>query len=406
MKVLIITPQFLPVLGGAERQAHALGRMLGARGHHVAVLTRRVRGLPPREEMDGVPVLRAIRPIDIGPLYGLTYLLAVAWFLSRHRRDWDVVHITHMYLDACAAVLTRRLHGLPIVVRPACAGLFGDLARLARFRAWPFYPGPNRIGVRVLVRTIARADAFIANSQEICQELGAAGFPPGRIVHIPNGVDLDCFRPDPTARSAEARRRLGLPPGLLVIYAGRLDPQKGLHTLIAAMRAPGAAMSEARLLLLGDGPQRAELERSVRQDGLGNRVMFRGAVEEVAPYLRAGDVFALPSLGEGMPNALLEAMASGLPCVASAVGGCRDAIAHGDTGFLVPPGDAAALQEALERLAQSAATRDRLGAAARQAAATRFSLVNMVERYEACYRAVLAGAPVAAPASDTVGGRR
>ncbi len=406
MKVLIITPQFLPILGGAERQAHALGRMLAARGHRVAVLTRRVRGLPPHEEMDGVPVLRAIRPIDIGPLYGVTYLLTVARFLASHRRDWDVVHITHMYLDACAAVLSRRLHGLPIVVRPACAGDFGDLARLARFRAWPVYPGPNQVGLRAIVRTIARADGFIANSQELCHELRAAGFPSGRIAHIPNGVDLDCFRPDPTARSAEARRRLGLPPGLLVVYAGRLDAQKGLHTLIAAMRAPGAAMSEARLVLLGDGPQRAELERSVLQDGLGNRVMFRGAVEEVAPYLRAGDVFVLPSLGEGMPNALLEAMASGLPCVATAVGGCRDAIAHGDTGLLVPPGDAAALREALERLARSAATRERLGEAARQVAATRFSLVSMVERYEAYYRAVLAGVSVAASASDPVGGRR
>ena len=405
MRVLIVTPQFLPVLGGAERQAHALGRMLFARGHQVAVLTRRMNGLPVAEVMDGVSVVRAIRPVEIGPLYGLTYILNVAWFLLRHRHDWDVVHITHMYLDVFAAVLTRRLHDLPIVVRPACAGYYGDLARLARFRAWPIYPGPDKIGLRLILRTIVRADAFIANSQELCEELRAAGFPAGRIARIPNGVDPDRFFPDPTARSATARRRLGLPPCLLLVYAGRLDVQKGLPILIDAMRSSRVAASDACLLLLGDGPQRAELERAVHRDGLADRVLFRGTVDDVSPYLRASDIFVFPSMGEGMPNALLEAMASGLPCVASAVGGCRDAIAHGKTGLLVPAGDASAFQGALETLVESSAMRERLGAAARQDAVSRFGLERMVDRYEACYRAVVAGHPVASISGENLSER-
>jgi len=405
MRVLIVTPQFLPVLGGAERQAHALGRMLGARGHKVAVLTRSVKGLPFREAMDGVSVVRGIRAIEVGPLYGLTYILSVARFLFWHRRDWDVVHITHIYLDAFAAVMTRRLHGFPIVVRPACAGFYGDLARLARFRAWPIYPGPNKTALRAIIRTIARADAFIANSHELCEELHASGFSAGRIAHIPNGVDLDRFRPDPTARSAEARRRLGLSPGLLLVYAGRLDLQKGLHTLIDAMHSSRVAASDARLLLLGDGPQRAELEHTVRHHGLATRVLFRGLVEDVAPYLCAGDIFAFPSMGEGMPNALLEAMASGLPCVASDIGGCRDVIVHGETGLLVPPGDAAALQEALETLLGAAAVRERLGAAARRDAVSRFGLERMVDRYEACYRSVVAGRAVASLSGENLSER-
>jgi glycosyltransferase involved in cell wall biosynthesis len=400
MNVLIVTPQFLPVLGGAERQAHALGRMLGARGHQVAVLTRRLSGLPRREVLGGVSVVRAIRPIECGPLYGLTYILSVGQFLLRHRREWDVVHITHMYLDAVAAILTRRGHGLPIVVRPACAGHFGDLARLARFRAWPLYPGPGKVGLRVLIRTIARADAFIANSRDVGEELVAAGCAGERIALIPNGVDLTRFHPDPAARAADGRRRLGLPDGPLVVFAGRLDPQKGLHTLVAAMRSPALAAAGAHALLLGTGPQRAELAQAVERDGLADRVLFRGVVEDVAPYLRASDIFAFPTLGEGMPNALLEAMATGLPCVTSAVGGCRDVIADGGTGLLVPAGDATAFQAALEALVQSAALRERLGAAARQAAVARFGLETMVDRYEACYRAVMAGAPVTATGSD------
>ena len=394
MRVLIVVPQFLPVLGGAERQAHALARHLGERGHAVAVLTRRVVGLPAREAIDGVSVARAIRALDVGPLYGVTYTLSAARFLLRHRREWDVVHVTHMYLDAYAAVTSRGLHGLPVVVRPACAGHYGDLARLGRFRAWPFYPGPGKIALRALIRTIARADAFIANSQEVRAELEAAGCPGGRIAVIPNGVDLTRFHPDPAARTAGGRRQLGLPDGPLVVFAGRLDPQKGLHTLLAALRAPALAAAGVHALLLGDGPQRADLAQAVAQDGLADRVLFRGVVEDVAPYLRTADVFAFPTLGEGMPNALLEAMATGLPCVASAVGGCRDVLTDGATGLLVPAGEAAAFQAALEALVASAALRTRLGAAARQAAVVRFGLARMVDRYEACYRAVLTGAPV------------
>jgi glycosyltransferase involved in cell wall biosynthesis len=405
MRVLIVTPQFLPVLGGAERQAHALGRMLGERGHRVVVLTRRMTGLPLREAMDGVSVVRAIWAIEAGPLYGLTYTLSAARFLLRHRSQWDVVHITHIYLDAFAAMLTRRWHGLPIVVRPACAGHYGDLARLARLRAWPLYPGPGKVALRALIRTVVRADAFIANSRELREELVAAGCPAGKVAHIPNGVDLNRFHPDPAARSAEGRRCLGLPEGPLMVFAGRLDPQKGLHTLMDAMRSPALAVSGARVVLLGDGPQRAELAEAVQRHGLSDRVLFRGVVEEVAPYLRASDIFAFPTMGEGMPNALLEAMATGLPCVASAVGGCRDVITNGETGLLVPPGDAAAFQEALEALIQSSGTRERLGAAARQDAVSRFGLERMVERYETCYRTVVAGHPVASISGENLSER-
>jgi glycosyltransferase involved in cell wall biosynthesis len=118
-----------------------------------------------------------------------------------------------------------------------------------------------------------------------------------------------------------------------------------------------------------------------------------------------GDIFVLPSIGEGMPNALLEAMASGLPCVASAVGGCLDAIAHGKTGLLVPPGDVFAFREALEMLIRSPEARERLGAAARRDAVSRFGLERMVDRYEVCYRAVVAGHPVASISGENLSER-
>jgi len=402
MRVCLVIPRFFPAVGGAERQAQALARRLLARGHHVAVLTRQLGGLPRHEVLDGVPVVRAIRTIDLGPLFGLTYVLSVARFLLAHRGEWDVIHVSFVYLDAFAAVLTRRLHRMPVIVRPACAGYYGDLARLTRFRVWPLLPFLDSLTIRIVVRTIVRADAFIANSTELHKELIGGGFPPGRIVQIANGVDLDHFFPDPTARLPEARRSLGLPTGLLLAFAGRLDPQKGLHTLVEALRLLAAGCQGARLLIMGDGPQRAELEQAVRGAGVSDRVLFRGLVADVAPYLRACDIFVFPSVGEGMPNALLEAMASGLPCVASAVGGCMDVITDGQTGLLTPPGDAAALQSALQQLIQSPEMRKRLGAAAHDSVASRFGLERMVERYEALFRAAGTGFPLPGGLADVL----
>ncbi len=394
MRILLVIPRFFPDVGGAQRQTEALARVLLACGHQVLVLTRQLGGLAPREVVGGVPVVRAIRTVDLGPLYGLTYILTVVRFLLAHRREWDVIHVTHAYLDAFAAVLTRRLHGLPVVVRPACAGYYGDLARMGRFRVWPLLPSLDGLTTRTVIRTIARADAFIANGTELRQELIGAGFPAERIVHIPNGVDLNHFHPAPVERSPEARRRLGLPAGPLLAFAGRLDPQKGLHTLLAAVQPLLAGEGETRLLLMGDGPQRSELEQTVQRAGLSTRVVFRGLVGDVAPYLRASDIFVFPTVGEGMPNALLEAMATGLPCVASAIGGCTDIVTDGETGLLVPPGDAAAFRSALEQLLQSPELRARLGTAARATVVHRFGLERMAERYENCLRTTLTGLSV------------
>ncbi|MBI3780860.1 MAG: glycosyltransferase family 4 protein [candidate division NC10 bacterium] len=382
----MVISRFFPEVGGAERQAHALARMLLARGHQVMVLTRQLGGLPKQEIVDGIPVIRAIRTVDLGPLFGLTYVISVARFLFAHRHDFDVIHVTHLYLDAFAAVLTRSLHGLPVVVRPACAGYYGDLARLRRFRVWPLLSGFDGLTISGVVRTIARADAFIGNSNELCEELIEAGFSAKRIMRIPNGVDLNHFSPDPAARSFEARRRLGLPPGLLMAFAGRLDPQKGLHALLEAVQPLLAGPQGARLLVMGDGPLRAELQLSARHVGLSDRILFLGLVKDVAPYLRACDIFVLPSVGEGMPNALLEAMATGLPCVASRIGGCIDIVTHGKDGLLVDPDNPVALREATCRLLASPELRARLGRAARESVGSRFSLERMTDQYEECFR--------------------
>jgi len=407
MRILFFIAQFHPIVGGAERQAHALARGLIRRGHELIVVTRRGPGWARQEIIGGVPTARELRPRGFGPLYGLTYMSCTARSLLG-RPGWpDVVHVSHIYLEAFVSVALQRWHQAPVVVRPACAGHYGDLARLQRFRAWPIYPGPKQASVRRFIRTVARADAFVANSQEVAAELIEAGFPNDRIRQIPNGVDIEHFQPrsDPSA----ARSALGLPDGPLLVFVGRLDPQKGLENLLTAVEPELKKRRNLHVLLLGDGPLRRALEIRVRQSDLQERVLFKGVVPDVCPYLQAADVFALPSVGEGMPNALLEAMAAGLPCVASRIGGCTDVVTDGKDGLLVPPDQPGPLGRAVGQLLDSLELRKGLGAAARQTVVRGFSLERMVAAYEACYGEVAcrrqegAGRPRAAAGPPSAG---
>ncbi len=408
MRILLVISQFHPIVGGAERQAQALARGLMERGHEVEVVTRRRAGLPAKESVDGIPVLRGIRTTSVGPLYTLTYVGSLSRLVLSPAHRADVIHVTNVYLDAVTAIWTRRWHASPVVVRPACAGYYGDLARLRRFRVWLIYPGPGGVAYRQLLRVAARADGFIANSEELREELVAAGMPADRVVRIPNGVDTVRFHPGPSGARAEARKQLGLPLGPLLVFAGRLDPQKNLEGLLDAVQPLLVRHPDLHVLLIGDGPLRGQLESRVAAGGLRHRVTLSGLVEDVAPYLRTADIFVLPSLGEGMPNALLEAMATGLPCIATRIGGCTDLIRDGESGVLVPAGNPGALGEAIGSLLASPEQRVRLGEAARQVAVTSFSLDRMLDAYEACYREAAArcagrGAAVRGPAPPVSG---
>jgi starch synthase (maltosyl-transferring) len=193
------------------------------------------------------------------------------------------------------------------------------------------------------------------------------GVEPGRCVVIPNGIDLAAADAALAIRRDEARRRFSLfPTDLAVVCVGRLHEEKGVNNLVGAFHALLQAQPTARLLLAGDGPARRLLETTVEALRLGPFVRFLGTLADPWPLLAAADVFALPSLWEGMPNALLEAMAARLPAVATAVGAVPEMVADGQEALLVPPGDAGALARALAQLAADPARRREMGAQARR----------------------------------------
>jgi glycosyltransferase involved in cell wall biosynthesis len=216
--------------------------------------------------------------------------------------------------------------------------------------------------------------------------LTTRGFRPEQIVHIYGSVDTERFQPHPERRPDPAG------PERVTVCVARLDYQKGVDVLLHAwarmMRAPAAwrAGLSPRLQLVGDGPLRSQLERLAAELGIADSVEFLGVRTDIVDLLQQSWGFVLPSRFEGMPNALLEAMACGLPCIATRVSGSEDIICDGVDGLLVEPEQPAALAEALHRIIEDPKLAQRLGAAGRAKVVRDYQLRHIVEQCVALYR--------------------
>jgi glycosyltransferase involved in cell wall biosynthesis len=374
VRVGYVVSFFHPFASGAERQALAQGSELVRRGHSVHVITRSVPGYPiDDEEYRGIFIHRWIKTAARGPLFGLSFLTGVIAALRKLKSEIDIVHTHQALWEAVATGLARSwLGGKPTLVQPASAGYYGEAEELGRTRGAPW-----------LRRAILANTGFAAISTEIERQWRALGVPERRIVPMKSGVDTDLFRPGPSTVEA------GLPPRPRVIFTGRLHPQKNLPLLLEAWRHV-AARSSAHLILLGPGNDRQPLTELASSLGIAGRVQFLSAVDNPADYLRAADIFVLPSVAEGMSNSLLEAMATGLPCVVSGIGGNTDLIADGETGRLVSAATPEAWSMTLLELIADAALAQRLGAAARRHMESEFALGVVVDQYLDLYRRMIA----------------
>ena len=210
------------------------------------------------------------------------------------------------------------------------------------------------------------------------------GFRLDSMSSVPTGIDLDLFTP---CDKHSARARLGLPGSHYLGVLGTLRNWKGHTYLLDAFTALAPRFPEWRLLVIGDGPQRNNIERRVEELGLSQRVHMAGERNDVPLWLNALDVFVLPSYGEeGVPQAIMQAMACGLPVVSTTVGAIREAVIDQETGIIVPPRDSAALRDALARLFTDEALRERLGAAGFTRARKYFGIELMVDKMEAVFQ--------------------
>jgi glycosyltransferase involved in cell wall biosynthesis len=243
---------------------------------------------------------------------------------------------------------------------------------------------------RALASLTHRAVAVSASTRDFL--VRQRHVPAERVRLIWNGAPLDEFAPVGPERARAARRSLGLPVDAPVLGTiGRLSEQKGHRVLLEALPALARARDELRVVIVGDGDLLDPLRQKAAALGLAERVVFAGHRADVPDLLGAIDVLCLPSLYEGTPLALFEAMAAGKAIVATAVDGNAEVLEDGRTGLLVPARDPAALAQAVLRVLEAPTLRARLGAAARQASRD-YDIETTVRRLEALYDEVLAGA--------------
>jgi glycosyltransferase involved in cell wall biosynthesis len=232
-------------------------------------------------------------------------------------------------------------------------------------------------------------DRIVTTGEKLrAQVIGETGVEAARVVSIPTGIDLAVFRP---GDRAAARQALGLPAAATIVgIVATLRSWKGHRYLLGAVAA--MQRKDIEVVVVGDGPQREALESLAAQLGIAGRTRFAGNQAEVARWMQAFDLFCLPSYAnEGVPQALMQAMACGLPVVTTPVGSIAEIVSDGQTGMMVAPQDAASLRAVIERLLGDAALRSALGARAGAVARERFGEERMVERMVEVFREAARG---------------
>jgi glycosyltransferase involved in cell wall biosynthesis len=285
---------------------------------------------------------------------------------------------------------------MPTDVFAAALRVFPKRPRVLLSHLWLRDCTRPRVNQKLLRLTDFVGDAFVVNSAAAREEMiRRFGRPADRVFLCYNGVDTRVFHPRGRAR------RAGLEGARAVIgTVCALRPEKRLEVLVEAFARLSPARRGLALVIVGGGAERGRLEELARRLGVGGQCRFEPATGDVAPWLRSIDIYVLPSESESFPNSLVEAMACGCAVAASRVGGIPEMIEHGRNGLLVPPGDAAALAAALERLVESPGERANMAAAA-AGAGRRFSLERNLARTEEIYGALLEGRlPPALPSSD------
>jgi len=374
-RVLFCTLGYEPGrVGGAERQARLQAQELARRGWRVDVVTARDPGTP-SGRMDGLMIRRLPR-LNVRFLRTLTYApMLVAWLLGNVRR-YDVVHVHLANWQADLVIPICRLFHVPAYVKLAAGGPRGEIGRMRKVAWLTRYVG---------IRGATRAQA---TSNEIEADLKAIGVPGSRIVRIPNGLPPGVFVPPSAAQRKARRRELNLPGGKpLVLYCGRFARYKGVTDLIEAWDGSQAA-SSAVLVLVGvpaiDDPVEVDESPSIE---------VRPWTTEVAAYLQACDIYVHPSHADGMPNAVLEAMASGAAVIATRIAAIPEMLTDGVDGLLVASGSVEELRQAIDSLVADPALTARLSSAAALRAARDYPIEAVVDRIEVAYREMLATRP-------------
>lgn len=378
MNICVLTSLADLNAGGIANHALSIAKRLSKCGHRFTVVTRGNWRNRTEEEFDGIRVIRA-RFLPLYPLHVSFHGWFVRSLLKSLQNDLDLIHAHSPLIP----VPDEKLPIMTTVHTP----MRSEAKHIHGFRPYP-------IAARLQIRMVSRIEeklfqrsgriAVVANS--VRAELASYSVLPNKVDWVGTGVDQQVFIPPPETRQLSDS---------YVLYSGRLLERKGLISLLRAASLISKEAPGVKFLLLGDGPLKNYLEKEAERLHIQSRFLllghipFRARQQELIEFYQRAAIFVQPSLYEGLPATLLEAMACGKAVVATAVGGHPDAISHGSNGLLVPPNDPQALAKSLLALLQDGTMRKALGQAARNTIEERFTWDAVAQRTLQCYQKVV-----------------
>jgi len=423
LRICFVCLFFSPLVDGAGRRAEKQARQLQALGYDVTILTLRMRRAWDREgSLDNLSVIRIGGIFRSGgelriDKFGI-WVVGMAMFIAlwRLRRSYDIIHVFQFLPIAIVATLIGRFAHKPVLISVQSTGLDKQQLTRSKYRASPLADTltntdvlkhfPEDIGkelsdIELLSDTIVENPTIInimKKSNALYQILSSRGyaylishgFRKEQIVRISGSVDTEKFRPDPERKPDPSMSER------TIICVARLEYAKGVDVLLHAWGRMMHASAEWRahlkphLLLAGEGKLRSRIELLVAKLGIEDSVEILGLRADVVDLLQQSWGFVLPSRWEGMPNALLEAMACGLPCIATCVSGTEDVIQHGVNGILVKPERPDDMAQALRIIIEDSELACRLGREARTTMVQDYQLINIVEQCLEVYHRLFA----------------
>jgi L-malate glycosyltransferase len=379
LSILMFCAQFRPHIGGAERQAERLAMELSGLGYRVTILTpRRDADSPGIEQLNGVTIerfaltdLSRLFPLPGVAVLNIPYMLwQITRAMQRRLKHADIVHCHIASLETGCAALAGRMGKVPVLCKAATAASRSDLEEIRN-------TGPTGRLVEWLVRTSIQT--WVATTASVEEALVRAGIDAKRIVRIPNGVEVanqvNAVWPPRAIRS--------------FLYVGRVsrNTQRDFPTMIKAFDRIATTYPDVELAVVGGGDLWEETRKLAEGCAARDRIHLPG-FDQPEKWLSWADCLILPSRQEGMSNALLEAMAAGVPCIANDIPPNREVLDNGNAGVLVPVGDCDALVAAMQDMAENGAKSRRMGQMAKERAARYYSIKAVADRYARLYQSL------------------
>ncbi|MBI4689216.1 MAG: glycosyltransferase family 4 protein [Nitrospirae bacterium] len=391
LRVCIVSAVYHLSLGGLGRQAQLLSEKIHEKGVKIFVITRKMKGIPEQDYRKDIEIIRIWTPCanvsvleEVGIkslLISLFFSLGCAWNLFKKRNAYEIVHFHGARAALFFNIPVLKLLGKKILAKVSAANhaleagsLKGNYLFLGNLLAW-------------LVRKV---DIFIATSDEIRNSLLHDEITGDKIVRIPNFIDMSKYSAIKDTQKDILKGQFGIEGKIIVTFSGRIVPRKGVEVLLRAWDRITKEFNNAFLLILGSGSSLHEMGKIVSMLKMEESVNFLGWRSDTNDFLNITDIFVLPSLQEGMPNSLLEAMAFGLPCIASRIGGAVDVIEDGISGILFESGNMSELASAMVRLLKDEKLRKRLGEEARKRIEDSFSIDSIANEYVKLYQKLIA----------------